>query len=100
MTSFRAATTYYFWCHTVSKVLSGMPRNRAESQEERTQQIIGNSNIQVTSRSLSDKNFTIIMIKIFRKIEEKRNKSKISIENLEFNFKQYHCLVLLMCLVM
>ena len=26
--------------------------------------------------------------KIFRKIEEKREKNKISIENLEFNFKQ------------
>lgn len=55
-----------------------MPRNRAERA----------SNIQVTSRSLSDKDSKIIITKIFRKIEEKRDKNKVSIENLKFNFKQ------------
>lgn len=76
MTSFRAATTYYFWCHTVSKILSDMPRNGAENQGGKNQQTIGNSNIQVTSWSLSNKNVKITTTKIFRKLEERGTKIK------------------------
>lgn len=34
LTLFRATTTY-FQCHTVSKIVSGVPRNRTENQEKK-----------------------------------------------------------------
>lgn len=53
-----------------------MPRNGAENQGGKNQQTIGNSNIQVTSWSLSNKNVKITTTKIFRKLEERGTKIK------------------------